>query len=366
MLACGGTGGHIFPALALAIELMDRGHEVMLVTDERGARFLDPGMEATIIPATAFFGRSLGDKLRSIGAYLKGKRQAKRLIDAFKPDAVIGGGGYASFPVIRAAKAKKVPIFLLEQNSVPGRVTRLSTRIAREIYCGIPVTPVTPARTPSGHSHHYSELDSELALGSQGYNTSLKGKAVLTGNVLRKSVILPKRKEGKEILVLGGSGGARRLNELGYELAQKMPGEKFIVLTGSRDYPDMKAKPPLANLELVGFTAHPEELYARARVAISRSGAIFISELLVNGIPSILIPFPYAVDDHQTCNARWAQDRGAAVSVPERGIGEVEGVLRSLLGDRTRRRQMSKAGKNLVSPDAARVIAERIEKCLAG
>lgn len=325
----------MFPASALARELMNRGHEVLFITDERGSRFVQGKVKAEVIPATAFFGRSIVDKLKAVGGYLKGRRKSMELIDEFKPDAVIGAGGYASFPPIRAAKAKEIPYFLLEQNAVPGRVTRMTAGRAKEVYCGIPPT------------------------------TRIRGEVVVTGNVLRRSVILPDRKEGEEILIQGGSQGSRRLNEFGYELARRMPRERFIILTGKRDYPEMRTKPLLANLELVDFTEHPEELYARAKVAVSRAGAIAISELLANGIPSILVPFPYAVDDHQTSNARWAAQAGAAVLIPEKEIERVEIALRELLQDKTRREQMSHAGKELVPTDAASRIAERIERCLA-
>ncbi|MBD3286180.1 hypothetical protein GF359_06605 [candidate division WOR-3 bacterium] len=337
MLACGGTGGHMFPALALADEFSDAGDDVMMVTDSRGIGFVPSGLEARIVPSTAFFGRSVGDKFRSIAGYFKGKKESLELIDTFSPQAVIGAGGYASFPVIRAAKKKRIPIFLLEQNSVPGRVTRLCASSAREIYLGIPVVE----------------------------GVSLKARTVFTGNVLRRSVILVSRKEGKKILVLGGSGGARRLNYLGYELAQKFPREKFIILTGRRDYPELKARPPLANLELVEFTSHPEELYTQTRVAISRAGAITLSELLVNGIPSILVPFPHAVDDHQLHNALWAHKANAAVMVPEQEIKRAEPLLKELIKDKALRKKMGEQAHGLVPQDAARVIRERIEKCLA-
>jgi len=307
---------------------------VLFVTDERGAALLEE--KATLIPAAGFFGRSLRGKLKAAGAYLKGRRRSARLLADFRPDVVIGVGGYASLPVLMAARAKKIPCFLLEQNSVPGRVTRFAARAAREVYCGIPPVKRIPARV------------------------------VVTGNPLRRSVILKGRRKAKEILIQGGSQGARVLNELGYALARRMPQERFIILTGRRDFPRMKAKPVLKNAELVEFTEHPQELYARARLAVSRAGAIALSELLANGIPSILVPFPYAVDDHQTYNARWAQDAGAGVLVDEGRIEDVGGILEELLDDSARLARMSRAAKTIAQTNAAERIAERIERCLAG
>lgn len=325
----------MFPSLALARELLRRGHDVVIITDKRGLSFVDKDIMSIEIPSQAFFGRSLADKLNSIENYFQGKRRCIELIDDYKPHAVIGAGGYASFTLARAAFAKKIPVFLVEQNSVPGRVTRLLARGAKEIYCGIPLTK------------------------------RLKGKVVMTGNVLREGVILREPTIGKEILVLGGSGGARILNELGYRLAKKIPEIGFVILTGKRDYEEMKAKPGLSNLELVEFTMHPEELYKRAMLAISRAGAVVLSELLANGIPSILVPFPFAVDDHQTANARWAETAGAALMVPEREIENIESTLLRLLKDKKQCSKMATAGRQLVPQDAAQRIAERIERCLA-
>lgn len=330
----------MFPALALAREFIQKGHEAMLVTDERGRRLMREEVRVKIIPATGFFGRSLRDKLRAAGAYIRGKRRSIEIIEGFKPDVVIGAGGYASFPVIRAAKAERIPYFLIEQNSVPGRVTRIAAKGAKEVYCGIPLV-------------------------RNKLSKSLERKAVVTGNILRKSIVIKGRMQASEILVLGGSGGARRLNELGYELACKMPPERFVILTGKRDYQEMRAKPALSHLRLVEFTSHPEELYATAKIAISRAGAVMLSELLANGIPSILVPFPFAVDDHQTHNARWAERARAAVLVGENEIGRVEIVLKELLKDEGGRKKMGTAGRKLVPTDAAARIAERIERCLA-
>jgi UDP-N-acetylglucosamine--N-acetylmuramyl-(pentapeptide) pyrophosphoryl-undecaprenol N-acetylglucosamine transferase len=328
----------MFPALALGRKLSERGHEVMLITDNRGSRFIDELMKTEVIPATAFFGKSLAAKFTAVGAYLKGRRASRKLIGEFKPDAVVGGGGYASFPVIKTAECFRIPVFLIEQNSVPGRVTRMCAGKAVEVYAGIPIISGIKDRK----------------------------KIVMTGNILRQSIILPDTNKGKEILVLGGSGGARALNHLGYELAKTYPRERFIILTGSRDYEEMVSRPALANLELVEFTPHPEKLYRRAKIAISRAGALSLSELLVNGIPTIFIPFPYAIDDHQTYNAQWAQRAGAALLVPEQELERVQAVLGDLLINKDLRLKMSEAGRNLIPTDAAQKIAKRIERCLAG
>lgn len=329
----------MFPALALGTELMARGHELVMLTDERGARIIEGAsgnLKVVQIPAAAFYGTSLGKKIKAVGAYFRGKARAKNEIAGFGPHAVIGAGGYASFPLIRAAQARHVPYFLVEQNSVPGRVTRMTAKRAEMVFTGIPLV------------------------------TEIKGKTVFTGNVLRKSVVIESRTEGSKVLVLGGSAGARRLNYLGYELAKKMPDQRFVLLSGDRDYDEIAAKSKLANLELVAFTQHPEELYRQAKVAVSRAGAISISELMVNGIPSILIPFPFAIDDHQTHNARWARDAGAAVFLPQTEISSVHKVLKELLDDPHTRTRMSEAGHKLIPRNASTRIAERIEECLAG
>lgn len=337
ILACGGTGGHIFPALALAHELLEKGWTLLFATDQRGAAFVagNHGMEIEVIPAAAFFGRSLVKKIGAGFEYLRGRGKAAEIIKRFGPDAVVGVGGYTSFPLIRAAASRRIPYFLLEQNSVPGRVTRLAARGAKEVFSGIPLTE------------------------------SLKGKISFTGNPLRKSVIVDGNSKGDAILILGGSQGAKSLNNLGYHLASVMTGEKFVIVTGRRDYQEMASMTPLPNLELVEFTDHPEDLYRIAKVAISRSGAMVLSELLANGIPTIFVPFPYAVDDHQKHNALWASSNGAALTIEEKDIDGIEPALRTLLGDQSRLEKMSEASRLLVPREAASVIAERIERCLA-
>ncbi len=326
----------MYPALALGREFTNRGYKVITVTDSRGAKLIaNQGVEYITVPSTAFFGKSIADKFKAIIAYAKGKKDCKKLIDKFNPTAIIGAGGYASLPLLQAGKAKKIPYFLLEQNSVPGRVTRLTAKGAKMIFTGIPLVK------------------------------KIKGKVIFTGNVLRKSIIVT-RKYPKEILVLGGSGGAKTLNRLAYKLASKMTTERFIVLTGKRDFKEMSALPKLENLELIEYTQHPERLYRRAKLAISRSGAIALSELMANGIPSIVIPFPYAIDNHQYHNARWAANKGAVILVNEDELENLNKKLSTLIKDRAKMQQMSKAAKNLVSENAAEEIVERIEKCLAG
>jgi UDP-N-acetylglucosamine--N-acetylmuramyl-(pentapeptide) pyrophosphoryl-undecaprenol N-acetylglucosamine transferase len=125
----------MFPALALARELMEKGHEAMLVTDERGKHLIGDEVRVEVIPAAGFFGRSLREKLGAAVAYIRGKRRSIEMIERFNPDVVIGAGGYTSFPAIQAAKTKNIPYFLIEQNSVPGRVTRIAAKGAKEIYC---------------------------------------------------------------------------------------------------------------------------------------------------------------------------------------------------------------------------------------
>lgn len=328
----------MFPALALGQKLTEMGSDIMLITDDRGARFITSGVNYETVPSIAFFGKSIVKKVLSLGAYFKGVRISKKVIDSFNADAVVGFGGYTSFPAIQAARAKKIPYFLIEQNSVPGRVTRLTQKRARLVFFGIPPAP---------------------------HMDKCKNKVVITGNILRKTVVLDKRSEGESILVQGGSQGARSLNNLAFELAAKFPGERFILISGKRDFEEMTARVRPSNLEIIDFAEQPEKLYARAKIAISRSGAMALSELMVNGIPSIFVPFPYSIDKDQLYNASWARDNDAAYIAEEGEIDCVEYLLKDLIERRDLRKKMSVNARRLVPTNAADIIAERIEQCLA-
>ncbi|MCL6466006.1 MAG: undecaprenyldiphospho-muramoylpentapeptide beta-N-acetylglucosaminyltransferase [candidate division WOR-3 bacterium] len=338
LIVAGGTGGHIFPALALARELVRREIEVVWVGRPEGIErdiVAKAGYDFAPVVASKFSGTGIGDKLVSLVRLIQGFFQSVKLLTKLQPDALVGGGGFVSAPVLLAALLQGRQFFLLEQNRIPGKVTRFFAPYARESFLAFPPEKPFP------------------------------GRFTVTGTPLRDEIISGERKDdGKTVLILGGSQGARVLNLAALDTAAALSNLNFIVLTGKRDYETIRALVRSANCELVEWTDHPEELYRRATIAVSRAGGMVTSELLVFGIPMILIPFPGAADRHQDANARYLSSMGAAIVLEQTQISGLTSLVRTLMADEKRRRDMERNARALAKPAAAEEIAERIERCL--
>lgn len=341
-MVAGGTGGHIFPALALARELAQRGVKVFWAGRAKG-------MEKDVVEKNGFEFCEIKRKWNRIGA--KGKVLKKlfnfqytfftmlsgfKILESINPDGVIATGSYVTSGLLFASLIQRRPCFLLEQNRIPGRVTRVFAPFARESFLTFP---------PEG---------------------GFPGRYQVVGTPLREEILRVKRvaDDGKTVLVLGGSQGARSLNLAGLDMAATLPNYHFIILTGRRDYQICKALIRSKNCELVEWTDHPEELYQKATIAVSRAGGLVISELLSLGIPAILVPYPYATSGHQEANARYLESLGAAIVLRENQLSGLVSLVRTLLGDEKRRKEMAMRAKAVARPDAAQVITERILKCL--
>ncbi len=328
----------MFPALALAGELMRCGAELVWAgvggLEERVAR--DGGIRFERVPAAPLSGRGAADRLRWPGVLLRGLAASRRVMRRHRPDAVVAAGGYVSAAPLLWARLAGVPFFLLEQNRVPGRVTRAFAPAARECFLTFPL------ERPTGW------------------------RCAVTGSPLRPALAAGSRADdGRTVLVLGGSGGARALNLAALDAARALADLRFIVVTGRRDYELVKSRGTPDNCELVEFTEHPEELYHRATIAISRAGGMVLSELVAFGIPAILIPFQYATDNHQDANARHMVEAGAAIKLDQDHLSGITDSVRELMDDPQRRVRMSGAARRAARPDAARVVAERIMACSA-
>jgi UDP-N-acetylglucosamine--N-acetylmuramyl-(pentapeptide) pyrophosphoryl-undecaprenol N-acetylglucosamine transferase len=167
------------------------------------------------------------------------------------------------------------------------------------------------------------------------------------------------------VLFIGGSLGAQALNAAALDAAAALTNLNFIILTGRRDYDFVRSRVTSKNVELVEFTSHPEELYRRATIAVSRAGGVVLSELVAFGIPAILIPFPYATDRHQDANAEYLASVGAASVLDQSRLSGLTSLVRTLMDDAPRRQQMEAAARSIARPDAASAIARRIRECLA-
>lgn len=344
-IMAGGTGGHIFPALAVAEVLRDLGAEVFWLGTKGG-------MEARLVPehgiAIEWLGIE-GVRGKGLGAWLKAPLrlgravlQARAILRRRQPQAVLGMGGFVSAPGGIAARLLGIPLVIHEQNSIPGLANRLLARLADRVFESFPGS-FAPRR-----------------------------RAILSGNPVRRSILeLPPpevRLQGRSgpvrLLVLGGSLGARALNLIVPQaLALLAPAERPLVRhqSGERLIAEASASYQAAGLEaeVVPFIREMAEAYAWADLVICRAGALTVSELAAAGLGAILVPYPYAVDNHQWFNARYLAERGAAHLIvqseltPER-LAE---TLRPLLADRGALLGLAQAARRLARPQAAEEIA---------
>jgi UDP-N-acetylglucosamine--N-acetylmuramyl-(pentapeptide) pyrophosphoryl-undecaprenol N-acetylglucosamine transferase len=301
LIAGGGTGGHVFPAIALAEELKraQPDSEVLFVGSEGGLeKELVPqaGFALSLLPVGKLKGSSAIVRLKTLVGLGPGLVRAASILRRFKPNIVVGVGGYASGPIVLASAAMWLPIILLEQNTIPGLTNRVLSRFARKV---ITCFPETAQHLP-------------------------RGRALELGNPLRPRLIerlsdtSRKKGEGKCLLVLGGSQGARALNdvmlECSEELFQRVDDLTVLHQTGRSDQQKLAVHYQRfgGRAEAVAFIDDMADAYHRADLVLSRSGATTIAELGMVGLPAILVPYPYAADDHQAHNAAAMAAAGAA------------------------------------------------------
>lgn len=347
MIAGGGTGGHLFPALAVAEAFKDRepGNEILFVGSRRG---LEAGIVARegyalkTIEVASVKGKPVWGKLRSLMAVPKSLLQSGSLLRSFKPDIVLGVGGYASGPVVLTAWAMGYHTAIHEQNIFPGLSNRILGRFVDRIFISF-----------ADSSRHFS-----------------RGKTLLTGNPVRGMIrspgFLQERKPGAKftLLIFGGSQGAHHLNQAVEEALIYLRDWKerlhIIHQTGEKDYREVQEayRREEFEAEVHPFIHAMDRAYALADLVLCRAGATTLFELMTTGLPAILVPYPYAANDHQTLNAKTMVDVGAAVLVAN---GDLTGVhlsriLKELIEDPPRLKKMGKRAAALAQPDAAQKI----------
>jgi UDP-N-acetylglucosamine--N-acetylmuramyl-(pentapeptide) pyrophosphoryl-undecaprenol N-acetylglucosamine transferase len=348
LLASGGTGGHMFPAEALAGPLLSRGYEVSLITDTRGRGFGDrlPAVEVHRISAGGLAGGGLMRRAQGMLSLSLGFLQARRLVNRMKPRVVVGFGGYASVPAVLAAQRAGIATVLHEQNAVLGRANRLLAPRARMI------------ATSFADTKHVD-----------------KARACFTGNPVRGAIAAlgerpyPEIGSTLHILVTGGSQGARVFGRLlPAAFAQLSPAQRQRLSVAQQCRPEdleqvRAAYAPLAMLvELATFFENMAEQLGRAHLVISRSGASTVAELAAAGRPAILIPYPHATDDHQTANAIGFCGAGAGWLMPEATVTPetIAERLRSLLAFPAGLRTRGGAAREAGSRDAALRLADLV------
>jgi UDP-N-acetylglucosamine--N-acetylmuramyl-(pentapeptide) pyrophosphoryl-undecaprenol N-acetylglucosamine transferase len=358
MLAAGGTGGHMFPAEALARALLARGRSVTLVTDRRGHAFGESLAEVPVHRIRAASpGAGLIGKLKAAVEMALGLLEARALLRRLRPAAVVGFGGYPSVPTVYAAIQARVPSLLHEQNAVLGRANRMLIAGARRL--AVAFTGVT----------RVSEAD--------------RAKIVRTGNPVRPAIAArrdaayqaPETGAPIHLLVMGGSQGARVFSDIVPQALALLPApiRARIHLSQQCRPEDLEAaRAALSGLGLGGLTLEsffrdvPDRL-AACHLAITRAGASTIAELTCVGRPAILVPYPHATDDHQTANARQLAEAGAAWLVPQPDFTAqaLADRLSALLNDPATLRAAAESARDWGTAQAADALADAVLAMLA-
>jgi UDP-N-acetylglucosamine--N-acetylmuramyl-(pentapeptide) pyrophosphoryl-undecaprenol N-acetylglucosamine transferase len=352
VIAAGGTGGHILPGLAVARELASRGAEVTFVGTERGLEkrlVPEAGFTLELVSSGPLKSVGLLTKLRSAIAVPMGAMQARKLLRQLRVNVVLGVGGYASGPVLLAAKSLGIPTMLLEPNAAPGMANRSAAKWVQAAAINFPEA-----------SKYFSH-------------------AQVTGIPVRPEFLNIPPIQGSpnqgppHLLVFGGSQGARVLNhrmpEIARALIDAVPGLTILHQTGiihERSTQMLYAQRNMKS-ERVRVRAFVDDMasqFQQASLVLCRSGASTVAELAVAGRPALLVPFPAATDDHQLMNARSFAKAGAALLMEERYVSSplLQETLTELLSDPARLATMGEAARTQAHPDAAKKIADMLEK----
>ncbi|MGQ0562751.1 MAG: undecaprenyldiphospho-muramoylpentapeptide beta-N-acetylglucosaminyltransferase [Gemmatimonadota bacterium] len=364
LFAGGGTGGHLYPALALADALARERSDVEphFVGARRGveARVLPAQQRPhTLLPFEPLRRSKIWQNWRLLPSLFASVRGLSRLFRELQPRLVVGTGGYASAPACLYALTRGVPVAIQEQNSHAGLAQRTLSRWARQVHLGFPEArkDITPGR--------HTEV---FTLG----NPIRPPDPALTKEAARRTFGL--KQDGTVVLVTGGSQGSRAINEavLAALLAHShtrtlAPSVEVVWATGPAHIDSIRARVGEQSwIQAHGYIAHMPEAMAAADLAISRAGAMTTAELMAWGLPAILIPLPTAAADHQTHNARALEDAGAAVMLRESELTaqRLWQELESLTADAARRARMTEAARERAQPYAAREIAQRLARLL--
>jgi UDP-N-acetylglucosamine--N-acetylmuramyl-(pentapeptide) pyrophosphoryl-undecaprenol N-acetylglucosamine transferase len=340
------------PAINIAQALTRKDKELKaLFVGKRG------GMEAAIVKRFGFqikeievvaLRRNLSGILKFALNWNKGLKQAFGIIDDFAPQVVVGTGGYVSAPLVRAAHKKGIPIFMQEQNSLPGLATRTLSKMAENVFIA------------------YESATNYLP----------REKCRLVGNPIRPDILDGDREAAfsefglepsrNTLLVMGGSSGARGINSAMMDMIDRSlipPGWQLLWQIGQKEYEKISSATDKNKFcgKILPFIDNMPGAYAIADLIVSRSGAMALAEIAVCGLPSILIPYPHATGDHQTLNAGEFVRTGAAMVIPESEVGEsLANTLKDLFSDENMRSNMALAARKLARPEAAKIIAQTI------
>ena len=360
IIAGGGTGGHIFPAVAIANTVKEflpdteilfvgaNGRMEMIRVPEAG--FSIKGIDVYGLQRKLSLKNCIENAKLPFRLY-RSTQQAKKIIKNFRPDAVVGVGGYVSYPILNIAASMKIPTLVQEQNSYPGVTNKLLSKKV-DVICTA-----------------YDNLERFFPA----------HKIIKTGNPIRKEILNPVNKKEaynhfhldenkKTVAIVGGSSGARTINECVGSFAEELSNKNIQMIwqTGEYHYPTLLQEyKELREIKIVPFIQRMDYLYSIADIVVSRAGALAISELCAVGKPCILVPSPNVSEDHQTKNAKILSEANAAVLIPDnKAKKELKDAVFELINDDTRRAVMNENLKKMSRPDAAKHIADEVVKLL--
>lgn len=355
VIVAGGTGGHLIPGIALAEELMQRGEEVLFISGKRPIEkkiLKNRPFPVKELEVEGIVGRPLKDKVRAMFKLFKATCSSYNLLKKYAPSAILAEGGYVSVPVVLSAKLLGIKSALHEQNLLPGRANRLLSRLVDRVFISFPESAIFfPA-----------------------------GKTIFSGNPVRRELFLPREREHESsgLLILGGSLGARFLNDLILKIIDKLyseiPSLFLIHQTGLKEYEKVKSqyeKWPLwerykERIKIFPFIEDMGWAYQQADLVIARAGATTLSELIALKKPAILIPFPFAADKHQDKNAEVLARAGVALVFKQEEIRPeifLEKVL-TLLRDTSHLKQMSSAYESFNIAKPEKIIIGEMKKII--
>jgi UDP-N-acetylglucosamine--N-acetylmuramyl-(pentapeptide) pyrophosphoryl-undecaprenol N-acetylglucosamine transferase len=341
LIAAGGTAGHVAPSLAVAEALERRGVQVTFAgsPDRIEARLVpEAGYELDTFRISGLPRRPSLALARALLLAGRAPRACGKILDARRPDVVLGGGGYVAGPMVYAAARRKIPTALMEADAHLGLANRIAAPFARRVFLSFPIP------------------------GREGAKYSVTGRPIparskpVEREEARRLFRLPQ--VGPVLLVFGGSLGSRALNELAID-AFGDTGPAVLHLSGTRDYDELQKRVRRLDYRLYAFTEEFGAALGASDLVLARAGGS-VWELAAAGKPAVLVPGLFATGDHQTKNARYFEQGGGAIVVPEAELGRVPELIRSLLDDPRRLAEMSRAMLRLARPDAAEEIAEEL------
>ena len=353
LIACGGTGGHLFPGIAVAESLLAQGHEPLLLISQKkidsqaSAKY--PHLKFKVVPAIAKPATLSPKMVPFLWALFQSIRTSKKIIREFGADAVLGMGGFTSLPPVYAGHRLGKKTFVHDSNARPGKANILTSRFCDKVFIGL-----EPAAA------------------------FFKKPVELTGTPARPEILnLPPRSQAaanfgldpdrKTLLVTGGSQGALGLNRLIAQAAPLLPEDiQILHIAGPGDFERIRSEHPKRRpgYQLIGFCDQMPSAYAAADLVVTRSGASTLTEISLAALPSILVPYPFAADDHQTANAKVFSEAGAAKLIQQKDLTpeSLAKILSNLLSDADELESMTAAAKSLAVPDAPGKVTAAILK----